>query len=272
MKITFIGGGNMAGAMIGGLISQGFAASDLFVVEPDQGRRNQLAQEYGLATGAPDQPLPASDVVIFAVKPQQLRQVAQTAAPQLAGALALSIAAGVRVDTLSRWLGGYARVVRVMPNTPALVQAGISGVFAAEGVSAEDRAAVDRILASIGKVVWLKDESEMDGITAISGSGPAYVFYFIESLQAAARAQGFAPDIARELAYETVAGAMKLAAQSDDDAATLRIKVTSKGGTTERAINAMDNSQVRATIIAATQAAAARSRELGDELGRDTEA
>ncbi|WP_283148130.1 pyrroline-5-carboxylate reductase [Silvimonas soli] len=271
MKITFIGGGNMAGAMIGGLVRQGFPADQLHVVDPELIKREQLVTQYKVTASAPEEDLPVSDVVIFAVKPQQLRQVAQAALPRLGNALVVSIAAGVRAETISRWLGGYSRIVRVMPNTPALVQAGISGVYATAGVSSEDRAATETILTSIGKVVWLKEESEMDGITAISGSGPAYVFYFIESLQAAARAQGFAPEVARELAYETVAGAMKLAAQSEDDVATLRVKVTSKGGTTERAINAMENSQVRATIIAATQAAAARSRELGDELGRDSE-
>ncbi|SMC24467.1 pyrroline-5-carboxylate reductase [Andreprevotia lacus DSM 23236] len=269
MKISFIGGGNMAAAMIGGMVKQGFAGTDIHVVEPDAAKRAELAQQFGISTGSPDEALPASTAVIFAVKPQQLRSVAAALAPQLAGSLVISIAAGVRADTLGRWLGGLDRVVRVMPNTPALVQAGISGAYASPGATADDKALAERILGSIGETVWVADEEEIDGITAISGSGPAYVFYFIESLQAAARAQGFAPETARKLAYQTFAGAIKLALQSDDDAATLRQKVTSKGGTTERAINALENSQVRSTIIAAASAAAARSRELGEELGRD---
>ncbi|WP_035059937.1 pyrroline-5-carboxylate reductase [Andreprevotia chitinilytica] len=269
MKISFIGGGNMAAAMIGGMVAQGFAGSEIHIVEPDAGKRAQLQQQFGVSTGAPEDALPKSDAVVFAVKPQQLRAVAEALAPQIADSLVVTIAAGVRADTLSRWLSGAQRIVRVMPNTPALVRAGISGAYAATGVTADDRALAGRILDSIGETVWVDDESDIDGVTAISGSGPAYVFYFIESLQAAARAQGFNPEVAKKLAYQTFAGAVKLAMASEDDAATLRVKVTSKGGTTERAINALENSQVRATIIAAAAAAAARSKELGDELGRE---
>ncbi|KPC50790.1 pyrroline-5-carboxylate reductase [Amantichitinum ursilacus] len=271
MKITFIGGGNMAGALIGGMTQQGFSADQLHVVEPDAARRDQLVEEFGVSVSAPDAPRPASDVVIFAVKPQQLRPVVQAALQNGDQPLLISIAAGVRAETISRWLDGYRRIVRVMPNTPALVRAGMSGLYAAPEVNAEDRALSERIFTSIGKTVWLDEESQIDGLTAISGSGPAYVFYFMEALQAAARAQGFSPDVAHLLAYQTVAGSVKLALESDDDAATLRVKVTSKGGTTERAINAFENSQMRATIIAAAAAAAARSRELGEELGRDAD-
>ncbi|KAF0811764.1 Pyrroline-5-carboxylate reductase [Andreprevotia sp. IGB-42] len=271
MKISFIGGGNMAAAMVGGMVSQGFKGNEIHIVEPDADKRSELARQFGVSVGAPDDVLPASTAVIFAVKPQQLRPIASTLAPQLADTLVISIAAGVRADTLSKWLGGLDRIVRVMPNTPALVQAGISGAFASAGATADDKALAERILDSIGETVWVNEEGDIDGVTAISGSGPAYVFYFMESLQAAARAQGFEPETARKLAYQTFAGAIKLALQSDDDAATLRQKVTSKGGTTERAINALENSQVRSTIIAAASAAAARSRELGDELGRDTQ-
>ena len=271
MKITFIGGGNMAGALIGGMTQQGFTPDQLHVVEPDTARRTQLETQYQISTSAPDAPRPSSDVVIFAVKPQQLRSVAEGALSDGSQPLLISIAAGVRAETLSRWLGGNQRIVRVMPNTPALVQAGMSGLYAAPGVATADRALAEKIFTSIGKIVWLDEESQIDGLTAISGSGPAYVFYFMEALQAAARAQGFAPDVAHLLAYQTVIGSVKLAVESEDDAATLRVKVTSKGGTTERAINAFENSQMRATIIAAAAAAAARSRELGEELGRDSE-
>jgi pyrroline-5-carboxylate reductase len=271
MKITFIGGGNMATAMIGGMVARGFSASQIHVVDPSEDRQRELASQFGVSCALPGVALPVSDAVVFAVKPQQLRQVVNELKPYIGNALLISIAAGIRAESLAQWLDGYGRIVRVMPNTPALVQAGISGVFASAGVTAQDRELTERILASIGEYVWVEEESEMDGITAISGSGPAYVFYFIEALQAAARAQGFGPEIARKLAYQTFAGSVKLALTSEDDAATLRVKVTSKGGTTERAINAFENTQLRATIIAAAAAAAARSRELGEELGRDIE-
>ncbi|HSC80459.1 MAG TPA: pyrroline-5-carboxylate reductase [Chitinolyticbacter sp.] len=271
MKISFIGGGNMASAMLGGMLGQGFAASEIHVVDPDKAQRVQLAAQYGVSVAEPGTALPHSDVIVLAVKPQQLKPVAQEIAAAAGQSLIISIAAGIRADTLSRWLGGHTQIVRVMPNTPALVQAGISGAYAMAGVDTAGRALAERILASIGDVVWVAQESEIDGITAISGSGPAYVFYFMEALQAAARAQGFETETARKLAYQTFAGAVKLALASDDDAATLRTKVTSKGGTTERAINAFETSQLRATIIAAASAAAARSRELGDELGRDVD-
>lgn len=271
MIITFIGGGNMATAMIGGMLAQGFSGNEIHVVEPDAAKRQALTQQYGIGTSAPGEALPASTAILFAVKPQQFKAVTAEVLPQLGNALVISIAAGIRIDTLSKFLAGHQRIIRVMPNTPALVQAGISGVFANESVTAEDRALTQRILASIGEQVWVEDEAQIDGITAISGSGPAYIFYFMEALQAAARAQGFAPDVAHQLAYQTFAGAVKLALSSEDDAGTLQQKVTSKGGTTERAIKALETSQVRSTIIAAASAAAARSRELGEELGRDIE-
>lgn len=271
MKITFIGGGNMASAMIGGMVKRGFTGRQIHVVDPDAARRAHLENEFGISTAEPGAPLPASDAVIFAVKPQQFRTVAEAVAPSLGNALVISVAAGIRAETLAQWFAPRPRIVRVMPNTPALIQSGMSGVYAASAVTADDRALTERILSAIGEFVWVEDETDMDGITAISGSGPAYVFYFMEALQAAARAQGFNPETAKKLAYQTFAGAVKLAQESEDDIATLRTKVTSKGGTTERAINAFENSQLRATIIAAAAAAAARSRELGEEFGRDME-
>ncbi|WP_373974584.1 pyrroline-5-carboxylate reductase [Chitinibacter sp. SCUT-21] len=271
MIITFIGGGNMATAMIGGMLAQGFSSEQIHVVEPDAGKRVELTQQYGIQTSAPGEDIPNSTAILFAVKPQQFKAVTAEVQPHIGDALVISIAAGIRVDTLSRFLAGHQRIIRVMPNTPALVQAGISGVYASEAVNEADRELTRRILTSIGEQVWVDEESQIDGITAISGSGPAYIFYFMEALQAAARAQGFAPEIAHKLAYQTFAGAVKLALNSEDDAGTLQQKVTSKGGTTERAIKALETSQVRSTIIAAASAAAARSRELGEELGRDIE-
>ena len=259
MKITYIGGGNMAAAMIGGMLSQGFTSSEIHVVEPDANKRSELMAKYGISTSSPDDTLPASLAIIFAIKPQQFRNVAAGILPQLNAALVISIAAGIRTETISQWLGGYDRIVRVMPNTPALVQAGISGVYASAAVNLADKALTQRILSSIGEQVWVDQESQIDGITAISGSGPAYVFYLMEALQAAALAQGFAPEIAHKLAYQTFAGAVKLALSSEDEVGTLQIKVTSKGGTTERAIQALEANQVRSAIITAASAAAARS-------------
>lgn len=268
MKITFIGGGNMATALIGGMVKRGFNANQIHVVEPEQSRHEYLKNEFGVGTSLPEDAIPASDAIVLAVKPQQLRSIAESLKTRIGDVLVISIAAGIRADTLSNWLGGHTRIVRVMPNTPALVQTGMSGVYAGSGVTATDRELTERMLTAIGEFVWVEDETDMDGITAISGSGPAYVFYFMEALQAAARAQGFTPEVAHKLAYQTFAGAVKLALDSPDDIATLRQKVTSKGGTTERAINAFENCQLRTTIIAAASAAAARSKELGEELGR----
>lgn len=267
MKITFIGGGNMATAIIGGMVKRGFTADEIHVVDPEATRREYLSKEYGISTGAPGEALPKSDAIVFAVKPQQLRAVAEEVKASVSNALVITIAAGIRVGTLSAWLDGHSRLIRVMPNTPALAQAGMAGVFASAGATVADRELAERMLAAIGEFVWVEDEADMDGITAISGSGPAYVFYFMEALQAAARAQGFSPEAARKLAYQTFAGSVKLALESSDDIATLRQKVTSKGGTTERAINAFENCQLRTSIIAAAAAAAARSKELGEEFG-----
>jgi pyrroline-5-carboxylate reductase len=190
-------------------------------------------------------------------------------APLLNGRLVLTIAAGIRSGDLARWLGNHDRIVRAMPNTPALVLAGMSGLYARPGVSSGDRDAAQRILGAAGKTLWVKSEDEIAGVTAVSGSGPAYVFYFLEALEDAARAQGFDPAAARELALQTVAGAVKLAAESSETPAVLRARVTSKGGTTERGIAVLEARGVKKIIDEAVAAAASRSRELGDELGAD---
>ncbi|QDQ25902.1 pyrroline-5-carboxylate reductase [Chitinimonas arctica] len=275
MSIVFIGGGNMATAMLGGMLQQGFAANELHVVEPDAARREQLQTDFGVGAWALDDPLPDCDIVILAVKPQQLAAVAKARAAELAGRLVISIAAGIRMADLQRWLkceapNGPARLVRVMPNTPALVRAGVSGAWLGPHALAEDQAQVDRILRSVGSVVWVEEETRLDAITAISGSGPAYVFHFIESLCQAAELQGFDAATARQLAYGTFEGAVRLALDSHDDAATLREKVTSKGGTTAAALNKMAELGVQAAIVAGAQAARARATELADELGRDS--
>lgn len=270
MNITFIGGGNMASAIIGGLLKTGHAAARLRVVEIAAGARERLTQQYGIVTfDAISNAAVACDCILLAVKPQQMRDVATVLQPLLARQLVISIAAGIRAGDLARWLGGYQKVARAMPNTPALVGAGCAGLYAMAGVSADERNRVAAILGAVGTTLWVEREEQLDAITAISGSGPAYVFYFIEALQQAALEMGFARDVARHLALETFTGAIKLAASGGEDSAALRARVTSKGGTTERAIHSMDTDQVQQHIIKAVRAAEQRSRELGNELGKD---
>jgi pyrroline-5-carboxylate reductase len=270
VHIVFIGGGNMASALIGGLLKQGWDAASVSVVEIDAAARARLEREYKVRTHAEASGVAGADCIVLAVKPQQLREVAQGLAAAAAGALVISIAAGIRASDLSRWLGGHERIVRAMPNTPALVLAGMTGLYASAGATREDRDRAESILRAAGRTLWVREESEIDGVTAISGSGPAYVFYFIEALQQAGAELGFAPDAARELALQTFSGAVKLAAESADDVATLRAKVTSKGGTTEAALARLERDGVKAAIVRAARAAAERSHELGDLLGADT--
>jgi pyrroline-5-carboxylate reductase len=271
-QIAFVGGGNMASAIIGGLIAKGASASDFRIVEPLPAQRERLAARFpgvALHEACTRAAIDGTGVVVLAVKPQQMRQAANALAPWIAAVpWVLTIAAGVRCTDLARWLGGYARIVRAMPNTPALVGAGISGVYAMP--DARDHvAAATRILGACGEVLWLDDEASLDAVTGVSGSGPAYVFYFLEALERAARELGFSPDDARRLAYATFDGAIRLARHSDDSPATLRANVTSKGGTTARAIEALDAAQVAARVVDAVKAAAARATELGEEFGRD---
>lgn len=270
MTITFVGGGNMATALIGGLIKNGWPATHIRAVEIVPAARDRLQQEFGItATDNLQTGADGADCIVLAVKPQSLRDVARTLAAHVAGKLVISIAAGIRCSDLQRWLGDHARVVRAMPNTPALALAGMTGLYAPADVTTADRAAAAEILGAAGATLWVQSEAEIDAVTAVSGSGPAYVFYFIEALQQAAVAQGFNVDDARKLALETFRGAVKLASESADEPAVLRAKVTSKGGTTERAIATMDAHKLKAIVHDAVQAAAVRSRELGDELGRD---
>jgi pyrroline-5-carboxylate reductase len=270
MKITFLGGGNMASALIGGMLQQGFAADDIQVVELLPAGRERLQGEFGVrATESLDAQALDCDVLVLAVKPQQMRAALAPAAGKLVRQLVVSIAAGLRLQDLSRWLGGYPTLVRAMPNTPALIGMGITGLCADASVSAEGREAVNRVMGAVGKSVWLDSEAQMDAVTAISGSGPAYVFYFIEALQAAGENLGLAAETARVLALETFIGAATLAVRSDEPASVLRERVTSKGGTTAAALQSMAGDMLPALIARATQAAARRGGELGDELGRD---
>jgi pyrroline-5-carboxylate reductase len=270
MDITFIGGGNMASALIGGLIKQGFKAANIRVVDISPENLASLHARYRVQTFAElGDAATASEVIVLAVKPQQLCGVAAALAPLLQQQLVISIAAGVRSGDLSRWLGGYRQLVRAMPNTPAMVSSGMTGLYALPEVLPARRKQAENVLQAAGSTLWLEEEGQMDAITAISGSGPAYVFYFMEAMQAAAVELGFSPRQAHMLTLETFLGAARLAAQSDEDAAALRARVTSRGGTTERALDTMEDAAIKSSIIRAIHAAAERSRELGDALGRE---
>lgn len=270
MRITFVGGGNMAAAMIGGLLQKGHAASDLSVVEIVPAARARLAERFGvrvldrIGTEALD-----CDAMVLAVKPQDMRKALEPLGALLGGQLVISIAAGIRLSDASRWLGGYARLVRAMPNTPALIGAGIAGLYALPTVSAEERARAEAVLGAVGATVWLDDEALLDPVTALSGSGPAYVFYFIEALEQAGIALGLHAEVARKLAIHTLLGAAKLAASSDDPPAVLRERVTSKGGTTEAALRVFAAEGVAERIGRAVHAASSRGAELGKLLGKD---
>lgn len=267
-KVSFIGGGNMAAAIIGGLISSGAQPTDIEVIEINPDARANLAARFGVVTHSDLSQARLHALIVLAVKPQSLPDVAATLASRLDGHLVLSIAAGVRVADLARWLGGHTRIVRAMPNTPALVQAGISGLFSSPEVGHEARSQAEAVLRAVGGVAWVVDEPQLDAVTAVSGSGPAYVFYFLESLEAAAVTQGLSPEIARQLALQTFFGAAKLALESGEEPAMLRQRVTSRGGTTERGITALETAAVKPAIGQAVEAACRRSAELGDELGR----
>jgi pyrroline-5-carboxylate reductase len=270
MNITFIGGGNMATAMIGGLLKNGWAPETIFVVDVEEAARVRLARELKVKVAPALDALSATaECIVFAVKPQQIQDCARALYRFLGSQLVLSIAAGIRLDDLSRWLGNYPKIVRVMPNTPALERAGLSALCAMPAVSDDDRARAEEIMRAVGTTLWVDDERRMDAVTAVSGSGPAYVFYFMEALEQAALELGFPAADAQRLALATFGGAVKLAQSSTDDVATLRARVTSRGGTTERALMALDRDDVRGAILRAVRAAEERSRELGVELGRD---
>jgi len=270
MKICFIGGGNMATALIGGMLGKGCSAEKISVVEIDPGNRARLQRDFGVYVSENiAEGVKGCEVVVFAVKPQQLRDVALEIAPQVSGKLLLSIAAGVLAKDIARWCNSQS-VIRAMPNTPALIQSGMTGLYALPEVSKAQREQAQNILSAVGEVLWLENEKMMDGITAISGSGPAYVFYFIEALQKAALKFGFKEEDARRLSLATFLGASKLAVSSEHDVSVLRARVTSKSGTTERALLKLEASHVAERIAEAAIAAADRSRELGEELGQES--
>jgi pyrroline-5-carboxylate reductase len=269
MKIAFLGGGNMANALVGGLLAKGFDRSSLSVVEVSPAAREKIAA-HGVRVGtAPDAAMGEADTLVLAVKPQDLRAALASVSSRVKEKLVVSIAAGVRLDALARWLGGHRRLVRCMPNTPALVGAGITGLYASDEVGKGDREKAETILRSVGEVVWLREERLLDPVTAVSASGPAYVFWLIEQLAAFAEQTGIPRADALKLAKQCLFGSAKLALESELSPAELRRGVTSKGGTTEAALNVFEQEKLAERFARALDAAARRGGELGDLLGKD---
>ena len=266
-RIAFIGGGNMASAIIGGLVKQGWPVDLIDVVEPFDEARTKLHDQFGITAQAQAGSfLARADLVVWAVKPQNFKGAAAQAQAHTRAALHLSVAAGIRSDTIAHWLGSE-RVVRAMPNTPALIGKGITALFACAAVNGADKALVNQVLESTGEVMWVGAEAQIDAVTALSGSGPAYMFYFMEAMREAGISMGLDAAQAYQLAVATFIGAGELAKASPEPPEVLRQRVTSKGGTTYAALSAMETSGIKGAFIAAIQAAQARAREMGEEFG-----
>lgn len=266
--ITFIGGGNMASAIVGGLMGQGHPASALQIVEPWDEQRAKLGEQFPGVSVLPvaSAALRPSALVVWAVKPQTFKEAATAAGPFLFGALHLSVAAGITSESMANWLQTQ-RIVRAMPNTPALVGLGMTGLFARAGASDADRALVESVVKTTGELVWVATEEQLDAVTALSGSGPAYVFYFLEAMRDAGARMGLPPEVALQLAVGTFVGASTLAQRSEDPPQVLRERVTSKGGTTYAALTSMQASGVKDAFERAMLAAQQRAAELGREFG-----
>lgn len=265
-KIAFLGGGNMAAALIGGLLKTGWPAALIVAAEPVAERAAWLRTEFGITvhdTGATI--VAGADALVLAVKPQQMAAALKGLSLK-PGALVVSIAAGVRLATLQRLLGSQLAYVRTMPNTPALLGAGITGLFAPAGTPAAARALAERLLAAAGACVWVDHEQQLDAVTALSGSGPAYFFLLVEALRDAGIALGLSAEVSAQLAAQTCVGAARMVSESGLDAAQLRANVTSKGGTTEAAVNHLESAGLRAIFREALQQADARAKALGDTL------
>ncbi|MBK6005852.1 pyrroline-5-carboxylate reductase [Ramlibacter ginsenosidimutans] len=266
--IAFIGGGNMASAIIGGLLRQGLAPAQVQVVEPFAEARARLQQQFGVvAMEHAGAALASAGLVVWAVKPQTFKDAAAQAKPHVAQALHLSVAAGIRSDSIAAWLGTE-RIVRSMPNTPALVCKGMTALFARSAVSAADKTRVEQVIATTGESLWVAEEKHLDAVTALSGSGPAYVFYFLEAMTQAGGEMGLSPEQSRQLAVATFAGASELARASTEPLALLRERVTSKGGTTYAALTSLEQDHVKEAFVRALHAACRRAAELGDEFGK----
>ncbi len=269
-NLTFIGGGNMAAALIGGLIKRGVPAARITVADPSPDRRRQLGREFGVAVASDNtEAAAAAEVIVLAVKPQQMRAVATALAPRLgdSAVLVVSVAAGIPHAALARWFGPRVPVVRTMPNRPALNGFGATGLYAPPGVGAAYRALAESIMSAVSATVWVEHESQMDTVTALSGSGPAYFFLFMEALETAAQQRGLPPEIAHRLTLETAFGAAQMARDSAESLAALREQVTSKGGTTAAALAVLDAAGLRDIVAHAVSAADRRSAELALEYG-----
>lgn len=269
-KIGFIGGGNMATSLIGGIISDECRASSIWVADPNAEGREALANRFGVTVTADNAELAAAvDVVVLAVKPQVLHEVCTSISETVKAQrpLVLSVAAGVRIADIDRWLGGDNAIVRTMPNTPALVKSGATALYGNGHVSGAQRELAEAIMRAVGLTLWLDEESQMDAVTALSGSGPAYFFLIIELLQQSGIKLGLSSDNARLLALQTAFGAAKMALESPDDSMALRAKVTSPGGTTERAIGILEDGGIRELFERALSGACERAGELADQLG-----
>jgi pyrroline-5-carboxylate reductase len=268
LHIAFIGGGNMASAIIGGLLKQGLQPHQIQVVEPFADTAQKLKDQFAITVlPAATQALTQADLMVWAVKPQVFKEAAEAVQPFASKALHLSVAAGIRTDSIAAWLKST-RVVRCMPNTPALVGKGMTALFALAQVSEQEKSLVQHIIGTTGEFMWVNAEKQLDAVTALSGSGPAYVFYFLEAMTQAGVGMGLSAEQAYRLAVATFAGASELARASDESAEVLRQRVTSKGGTTYAAITSMENSGIKTAFIAAMQAAEQRAGELGDEYGK----
>jgi pyrroline-5-carboxylate reductase len=266
--IAFIGGGNMASAIIGGLLKQGLTSNHILVVEPFEEARAKLKEQFGIvALHAPDATLARARMVVWAVKPQIFKDAAAQTKAFTANALHLSVAAGIRSDSIATWLGTE-RIIRCMPNTPALIGKGITALVARNGVTDADRQWAGEVIATTGQFLWLEREEQLDAVTAISGSGPAYMFYFMEAMTAAGAEMGLPAEQAYRLAVATFIGAGELARASPETPEVLRQRVTSKGGTTYAAITSMDESGIKARFAKALHAARDRATEMGDEFGK----
>lgn len=273
MKIAFIGGGNMASALVGGLLAKGQDPRELRTVEIDPNARQRLEKLGILVFSQVERTaIEGSEIVVLAVKPQQVREVCVQVRPLLGDQVVLSIAAGVRLTDLARWLGTNTSVVRAMPNTPALIGEGIAGLCSfppKKMLKPHHVKLVEEVMGAVGQFVWVDDNDQMDVVTAVSGSGPAYVFWLIEQLEGSGAALGLKPETARKLAIQTVLGAARLAAQGTEPPGTLRERVTSKGGTTEAALDTFRKEQLAERFRKAIEAARRRGAELGELLGRD---
>ncbi|HEY0886176.1 MAG TPA: pyrroline-5-carboxylate reductase [Ramlibacter sp.] len=265
--VAFIGGGNMASAIIGGLLRQGLSPAQLEVVEPFAPARAKLREQFGIdALEAAGPALRRAHLVVWAVKPQTFRDAAAQTRAHTGNALHLSVAAGIRSDSIAAWTGTE-RIVRCMPNTPALIGRGITALYARPGVTPDDRVRAEQVIATTGEWLWVQDEAQLDAVTALSGSGPAYVFFFLEAMTRAGIEMGLTRDQAYRLSVATFGGAAALAQASQEPPEVLRQRVTSKGGTTHAAITSMERDRVQALFVKALHDAGRRAKELGDEFG-----